>query len=104
MHIDYNKLPEHMRDGFRLYIERGVPGGSFMTAVLSNNLMAAMQSADDVNRKRIFDICLFLYNQAPLECWGSSEMVDRWVERGGLQGKDSRVSLQPTPYDAEVSQ
>lgn len=86
MDIDYSRLPGHMQDGFRLYIERGIPGGSFMTAVLSNDLMGAFGRADDINRARLFDTCAFLANHAPIGCYGSPERVKDWIKDGGLEG------------------
>jgi len=84
--FDYSKLPEHMQDGMRLYIERGIEGGSFMTAVLCNDLMGAAGKADHINRECLFDYCNFLYNEAPTSCHGSREKVEAWIERGGLKG------------------
>lgn len=84
--INYSRLPEHTRDGARLYIEKGTPPGHFMTAVLSNDLMGAMGRADDINRHRIFDICAFLHNEAPIGCFGSPERVKDWIEARGLDG------------------
>lgn len=86
MNIKYDRLPEHMRDGFRLYIEKGIPGGSFMTAVLSNDLMRAFGRADDVNQVRMFDILVFLASEAPIGCYGSPEHVKDWIKNGGLAG------------------
>ncbi len=86
MDINYNRLPEHMRDGFRLYIEHGIPGGSFMNAVLSNDLIGAFGRADDINRDRLFDTCCFLRNEAPAGCYGSPDRVREWIRDGGLVG------------------
>lgn len=85
--IDYSELPEHMRDGMRRYIERGIEAGSFMTAVLSNDLMGALGKADDVNRHQLFAYASFLYNEAPRACHGSPEAVAAWIVQGGLNGK-----------------
>lgn len=93
MTIDYDRLPEHMRDGFQRYIERGIPGGSFMNAVLANDLMGAMQRADDINRERLFDTCAFLHNEAPIGCFGSEERVRDWIKSGGLNGLTSETEL-----------
>jgi hypothetical protein len=86
MHIDYSRLPEHMRDAFRLYIEKGIPGGSFTNAVLGNDLMEAFRRADDINRVRMFDTVAFLANQAPIGCYGSPDRVKDWIKTGGLEG------------------
>jgi len=86
MPINYDMLPEHMRGGMQRYIERGILPGSFLTAVLENNLVLAALRADSTNRHRLLDFAEFLYSEAPSICWGSRASVDRWVERGGLQG------------------
>ena len=90
MSYNYDLLPEHMQDGMRLYIERGVEPGSFITAVLCNDLMGALGKADDINRHRLFDYGLFLYNEVPSSCFGSREKVAAWVARGGLQGNTQK--------------
>lgn len=77
--IDYSGLPESLQDGMRLYIEDRIPTGSFMLAVLSNDLLTACERADDVNRYRLFDIVDWLYNEAPRECWRSPEAVKTWL-------------------------
>lgn len=90
--IDYSGLPEHMRDGMRLYIERGVPPGSFLTAVLSNDLMGALGKADDTNLHALPAYGRFLYNEAPSPCFGSPEHVRDWCEAGGLAGHRGRAA------------
>lgn len=85
MTIDYEQLPEHIRDGMRRYIESGIEPGSFLTAVLCNDLMGAMGKADEINRARLWDICAFLHNEAPSTCFGSIEAFQSWVHRGGLE-------------------
>lgn len=83
---DYSILPAHMREPMRLYIEHGVTPGSFTQCVLANDLMGALGRADDTNRERIFDICRFLYNEAPAACYGSTDRMFAWINRGGLHG------------------
>lgn len=84
--INYSRLPAHMQDGMRLYIENGIPPGSFQTAVLSNDLMGAFRRADDVNRMAILDYAMFLFNEAPCGCFGSPEHVKDWIAKRGLNG------------------
>ena len=78
--IDYGRLPEHMQDGMRLYIEHGIEPGSFLTAVLSNDLMGALSKADDINRHCLLDYGMFLYNNAPSRSFGSRQAVKEWLE------------------------
>jgi len=86
MDINYSLLPEHMRGGMRRYIEQGILPGGFLQAVLSDSLSQSGMRADDVNRERLLDYAHFLYEEAPLACWGSEEAVRKWVEMGGLKG------------------
>jgi len=85
--INYCKLPEHIREGMRLYVERGCPVGAFLEYVITNNLVMSLGKADQINRARIFDICDFMYNEAPAPCWGSIKKYKMWIEKGGLKGE-----------------
>lgn len=85
-------IPEHMRTGVALYIVHGTPPGSFLTAVLSNDLMEAMGRADDVNLRSLPAYGRFLYNEAPSACFRSAECMKTWVTRGGLEGLPQAVA------------
>lgn len=85
-HANWNLIPDHMQDGVRLWIEHGVAPGSFMTAVLCNDLSGALGRADEINRARLHDIVSFFYNYAPGDCWGSPDHFHGWMKRGGLSG------------------
>jgi len=78
--IDYSMLPDYMQDGARLYIERGILPGSFLQSVFSNDLVGAFATADPTNIKRLYDYADFLFNECPVECWGSRERVKAWHE------------------------
>tara|TARA_R110000737_G_scaffold246736_1_gene257023 strand:+ start:197 stop:442 length:246 start_codon:yes stop_codon:yes gene_type:complete len=75
-----------MREAARLYIENGIPPGSFMTAVICNDLFGALGKADELNRAMIWQWCNFFYNEAPAKCWGNREKMDAWVRGHGTQG------------------
>ncbi|HEC66848.1 MAG TPA: hypothetical protein ENI23_16355 [bacterium] len=83
---NYKKLPEHIRDSVQRYIEQGAPPGDFLTAVIRNDLKESFGRADDINIARMFDIVDFFYNEAPLECWGSPEEMEKWIKDGGVDG------------------
>lgn len=86
MTINYSNLPARMQDGARLYIERGIPGGSFMTALFSNDLLGAFQRADMENTAAMRTWASFLHNEAPCGCYGSPEHVKDWIAHRGLSG------------------
>lgn len=85
MTTNYEQLPGHIQGAMQRYIEKGIDPGSFLTAVLCNDLMGAMGKADEINRERLWDICCFVYNDAPSVCHGSIEAFQSWVHRGGLE-------------------
>lgn len=72
-------VPEHMHEALKRYINEGLLPGSFLTAVLENNLREAVGAADSININRLADYIRFLYNFAPSPCWGSSAKVEAWV-------------------------
>ena len=83
--IDYSGLPEHMQLTARDYIERHVPPGPFLTAVLSNSLIGAYKAADSKNTAAMWSWANWLYNECPSNAWGSPEKVAAWIaEREGI--------------------
>lgn len=101
---NWSKVPEHMREGLVLYIEHGVKPGSFMSAVLSNDLRTACAQADDINRHRIWDIVSFLYSYAPNRCWGSPEALKDWVAVRGLVGMENAARQEQDDDGKETEQ
>lgn len=87
--INYEILPEHMRDAMRTWIETPHNPrllGSFMYAVLTNDLMGAFANADHINRASMYAWTVFLHNEAPAACFGSEARLLDWFGRGGLKG------------------
>lgn len=84
--LNYNLLPEHIREGMRLYIEHGVLPGGFLEAVIENNLVESFARADDINLERMFYIAKFVYAEMPMKSWGSKEKMITWHEHGGMNG------------------
>lgn len=89
-HPDYTILPEHIRDGVRLYIEKGIIPGSFLQAVICNKLKESFMYADGINQMRMFDIVKFFYNEAPISCWGSEERMRTWSAKRRFGMEDER--------------
>lgn len=75
---NYAGLPEGLQGGMKRYVEDGIQAGHFLTAVLSNDLLGAVSRADDTNIKLIPEIVRWLYNEAPGNCWGTTEQVQAW--------------------------
>lgn len=89
--IDYSLLPAHCRGAMRRYIENGIPPGSFLTAVLTNDLVGTFRTADEINHGAIEQYVKFLYWEAPSPCHGSPFLVDQWQRKGGLNGSRRRA-------------
>lgn len=85
-HVKYDRLPAHMQDTARRYVEKGYQGGSFFTAVVSNDFMGAWRNADDINTAAMRDWAIWLFNDVPRGCYGSPEHVREWIKAGGLNG------------------
>lgn len=77
-HRDY-WIPERMMEPIRLYIEEGIKPGSFLTSVICNDLKGAVGNADDENLPNLPAFVAYFYNEAPGSCWGSKEMMERWI-------------------------
>ena len=75
-----------LRDGGGLvrYVEHGILPGSFLTAVLENNLTEAACRADSDNLPRLHMWADVVYNHVPTGARG--EHVAAWVRAGGLFG------------------
>lgn len=78
-----------MHKGLREWIEHGIVPGSFLAAILRNDLKGAIGNADATNRHLIPNYVEYLYNFAPGSCWGSPEHMARWLEtkKGERDGK-----------------
>lgn len=62
------------------YTEDKVPTGSFLRAVLENNLVEAIGRADYININRLPSIVQYIYENLPHNCWGSAEIVNNFLK------------------------
>lgn len=75
----YPNIPDLTKNAINLYIEKGIMPGSFLYAVLTNNLFDAVGSADSYNMIELPNIVKFIYNEVPSSAWGSKDKVTTWV-------------------------
>ena len=68
------------------YVNNRVPPGGFLQAVLSNDLQGAFMRADSRNQIRLHGIVSYIYNNLPMNCYGSAIEVEKWLE--GREGED----------------
>jgi hypothetical protein len=81
--IEFNGMtvPEHTLSSIKAYVQRRMPVGGFLRAVLTNDLSGAVNRADSQNIQNIPAIVFYLYNYTPSICWGSEENVKNWLYR-----------------------
>lgn len=84
-------LPAHMRSGIKLWIEMGQRShpGSFLSALLSNDLVNAVGRADEENEAALGRWVRYLYNYAPGGCYGSPEKFAAWQGIGAPAEADA---------------
>lgn len=73
------RMKQSTYEGIRRYVDDRIKPGSFITAVLSNNLRDSFGKGDQENRDTLFEIVRYLYWEVPGDCWGSHERVSEWL-------------------------
>ena len=76
---DYSMIPPLTKDAIDGYVAHRYVPGSFVFAVLSNDLKNAVSRADDENARVLIDIVRYCYWEIPGPCWGSKERVLAWL-------------------------
>lgn len=84
-------IPDRIMDGLEHYAFRHQPTGSFLTAVLENDLKEAVGLANAENIQNLPAYIGWLHNRAPMGCWGSKEKVAAWLDTGAAQTERDKV-------------
>lgn len=63
------------------YIEEGVPTGSFLELIISNDFVHAAGCADETNQRLLFEYASVLYNDFPGGAWGSRQAYSDWINQ-----------------------
>lgn len=93
LNVNYDNCPAKFQGGMRRYIENRMPGGHFLNAVLRNDLTEAVSHADSTSLQLLRPLVVWLYNEAPGECWGDEESFKNWVEN----------KQEPEPTDMDIA-
>ena len=96
-----SKVPEKMHDGIIRYVVFGTRPGSFLRAVISNDLRASIHCGDKENLKMLHTFVHYFYQYAYPELFGSPEKMKHWMEIGGLHGLQRQVLEQVKKEDEE---
>lgn len=73
------RVPQHLLAALRRYAINHEPTGSFLHAVLANDLMRAVAHADEYSTAALSAIVAYVFNCLPMACWGSPENVREWL-------------------------
>lgn len=76
------RIPESMMGGLERYVTQGIRPGSFLQAVIANDLIDACGRADPENLANLPAFVAWLENEAPRGSYGSREAMEGWISRG----------------------
>lgn len=73
-------IPEHTKNALLNWVRYGNQWdhGSFLMALVSNQLVESFSSADDINSYYMYDIVKWMYQYLPTSCYGSKENAEAW--------------------------
>lgn len=78
---NFYPINDYIYGALERYLNHGIMPGSFMTAVLENNLSEAFGRADSFNTANMKNIVGYVYNNVPANAWGSREKVDEYLKQ-----------------------
>jgi len=70
-----------VKDSLERYEKHKIETGSFLRAVLENDLFKAMGRADLESRANLFEIVQYIYSNLRSDCYGDREAVKKWLEK-----------------------
>lgn len=95
LRIDEGNLPLNLQEGFCRWWLFGIWPGSFLTAVIRNDLVGAFAHADIYNRAAMYDIVVWIYNYG--DGRALKENANSWAAAGGYFGKlKKEISNEPS--------
>lgn len=86
-HFHQTKITERLREDLTRYVLHGVRTDGFLEAVLSNNLYLVFRRGDAESLACLPRLLNVLWETAPSDCWGSPELVTRWLAAGERKAK-----------------
>lgn len=86
------------------YVLYGISPGSFLEAVLANNLFyAACRSHPSNSWTSIMQLVKWLANQAPMLCWGDPDVVRKWMKMDPETRLTACRKAQLIPNDDQIT-
>lgn len=75
---NYELLPFHLRTGMQMWVERGIKPGSFLRAVITNDLCQAALRADALSFASLGNIARWCVHNLPEGSFGRSQVLEQW--------------------------
>ena len=76
---DMPGVPDHLKSGLRLYLEKGMVPGAFLTHVLENDLAGCIVRVDATTTiTQLRSLLKYLVNSVPALAWGTRDKVKNW--------------------------
>ena len=82
-------IPNHIKGVIDRYVQHGYDGGSFVEALMTNDLVGVFSRGDDENIRYLKDIVQYCYMKIPASCWGSEEKYNKWLSHNGFDGEEN---------------
>ena len=76
---EYSVIPDRMREALTRYVIDKIQPGSFLTAVICNDLRDAVNHADEENLGLLKLYLRWFYNVAPAGCSGGYTAMKNWL-------------------------
>lgn len=99
---DWPSLDDTWAQSMELWVLNGIPPGSFLEAVLANDLQSAALRSHPANTwESIMSLARWLLNVAPKECYGSYDNLKKWQALSNDQRMEKciAVGLMPTAWE-----
>lgn len=78
--LERASVPKHLRGGIVRYIISGIKPGSFLCAVIANDLISVLcRASDDLSLEDLRAVCRWLHNDAPDRCHGTYVLMADWI-------------------------
>ncbi|HEY5960943.1 MAG TPA: hypothetical protein VIV60_30515 [Polyangiaceae bacterium] len=97
------ECPESVRVSILNYLERGIPPGDFVQAVLANEFVEAFCRADMNNIHAMHHIAAYVYHTVPAIAYGSRTIVKAVIEAGGVAKLSGRLTGSDATADVSVA-
>lgn len=81
--VDYKgkhyEIPDDAGESIEMYVKHGIPPGSFLTAIICNNLRDAFGQADRINAENIPAYVMYFYWEVPAHICGDPATMNHWI-------------------------